>query len=107
MWGIEDKNSIIHLFHRLKSLATGFNDSPELASRPFARDRCGFVVGEGCGVLILEEYERAKARGAKIYCEIAGYGLSCKTLIAHSLCSYFDCNSIRPFFLISLTQSHR
>lgn len=62
-------------FHAMKALSTR-NDQPEKASRPFDRDRDGFIISEGAGVLILEELEHAKARGAKIYAEVAGYGLS-------------------------------
>jgi len=71
--------SVVHIglagFGAMRALSTR-NDEPERASRPFDRDRDGFVMSEGAGVVIVEELEHAKARGAKIYCELSGYGLS-------------------------------
>jgi 3-oxoacyl-[acyl-carrier-protein] synthase II len=64
-------------FCAMKAMATSFNDNPKAASRPFDAGRGGFIMGEGSGVVLLESLESAKARGAKIYCELVGYGASC------------------------------
>ena len=64
-------------FMQMRALCTQFNDAPERGSRPFNADRCGFVMSEGSAMLILESEEHAKARGARIYCEFAGYGATC------------------------------
>lgn len=63
-------------FSAARALTTGYNDRPLEASRPFDRDRDGFIIAEGSGIVILEEYEHAKKRGAKIYAEVTGYGMS-------------------------------
>ena len=63
-------------FLACKALCTAYNDTPEKASRPYDRGHAGFIMGEGAGVMVLEEYEHAKARGAKIYAEVVGYGMS-------------------------------
>ncbi|MFM9167159.1 MAG: beta-ketoacyl-[acyl-carrier-protein] synthase II, partial [Verrucomicrobiota bacterium] len=64
-------------FCNMKAMSTDFNDTPEKASRPFDKLRDGFVMGEGAGVLVIETLEHAQSRGARIYCELAGYGATC------------------------------
>ncbi len=63
-------------FAAMRALSTNFNDNPQAGSRPWDKDRDGFVMGEGAGIVVLEEYEHAKKRGAKIYAEVIGYGMS-------------------------------
>ena len=76
--GAESAVNVLGLsgFARMKAVTSDFNDSPEKASRPWDKGRSGFVMGEGSGALVLEELEHAKARGAKIYAEVVGYGMS-------------------------------
>lgn len=76
--------SIVGSFLRTRLLCTRFQDAPEKASRPFDRDRSGAVPSEGAGGLVLEDYELAKARGARIYCEVLGYGMSGSMFLEYS-----------------------
>lgn len=76
--GAESAVNVLGLggFARMRAITAEFNDNPEKASRPWDKHRSGFVMGEGAGAVVLEEYEHAKARGAKIYAEVVGYGMS-------------------------------
>src|SRR5690349_18539571 len=74
LWGV------MRGFMLMRICTSSWNDEPQRGSRPFSRDRDGFVLGEGAWMFVLEDYERAKARGAKIYAEIAGYGSTCGAL---------------------------
>ena len=76
--GAESAVNVLGLggFARMRAVTAEFNDEPEKASRPWDKHRSGFVMGEGAGAVVLEEYEHAKARGAKIYAEVVGYGMS-------------------------------
>ena len=76
--GAESAVNVLGLsgFARMKAITSDFNDAPEKASRPWDKDRSGFVMGEGAGAVVLEELEHAKKRGAKIYAEVVGYGMS-------------------------------
>ena len=76
--GAESAVNVLGLagFARMKAITSDFNDAPEKASRPWDKNRSGFVMGEGSGAVVLEELEHAKARGAKIYAEVVGYGMS-------------------------------
>ena len=76
--GAESAVNVLGLsgFARMKAVTSSFNDAPEKASRPWDQDRSGFVMGEGSGAVVLEELEHAKKRGAKIYAEVVGYGMS-------------------------------
>ena len=76
--GVESEVNVLGLggFARMRAVTAEFNEEPQKASRPWDKHRSGFVMGEGAGAVVLEEYEHAKARGAKIYAEVVGYGMS-------------------------------
>ena len=88
--------SLSGLFDAMGALSTKYNDSPERASRTYDRDRDGFVISGGGGMVVLEEYEHAKARGAKIYAEVTGYGLTSDgyDMVAPSVCTRSNAASV-------------